>query len=142
MDTNPTTDVLDEQYAIDFFDSIDAPATLSESLVSVNNYSTSNLDLNEDGIISEDELNADLNNDGIISNQESRQWYENGGWKSPYKGQQYYLHPWFNWNKKERWINDRKAIEYWINFQGGNRSALEQYKKQAKYPDDFSSKVY
>jgi hypothetical protein len=83
---------------------------------------------------------ADLNKDGIVSEEEKRRWYEKIGWKDPYDGRPYYQHPWFDWNKRERWINDRKAIEHWLKFQGGSQSALEQYKNT--YPDDFSKKTY
>ena len=89
-----------------------------------------------------DESNLDIDGDGIITDEEERLYYENGGWKHPYNGKSYFHHPWFDWKKKERWINDRKAIDYWLNFQGGNRTALEQYKKETKYPTDFNSKTY
>lgn len=88
-------------------------------------------DLNKDGIIDEEELSADLDNDGVISDEESRLAYENGGWKSTYDGKPFFYHPWFDWNKRERWINDRKAIEYWLNYQGGSHRALEEYKKES-----------
>ena len=100
----------------------------------------SDLDLDGDGIISDEELNVDKDGDGVISEKEKREWYENGGWKTTYQGKPYYLHPWFDWNKKERWINDRKAIDYWLKFRGGNRSALEEIK--SNYPKNFDSKTY
>jgi len=102
----------------------------------------SNLDLDGDGIISDSERLADKDGDGVISDEEYKEWYENSGWKQPYKGGAYFHHPMFDWKKKERWINDRRAIDYWINFQGGNQTALEQYKKENKYPTDFDSKTY
>jgi cell division protein FtsB len=82
----------------------------------------------------------DLDGDGIITEQELRKSYEQGGWKDPYKGSPYYLHPWFDWNKRERWINNRKAIEYWLKYRGGTRRALEEI--QDKYPTDFDTKTY
>lgn len=88
-------------------------------------------DLNKDGIIDENELAADLDGDGVISEEERRLAYENGGWKSVYDGKPFFYHPWFDWNKRERWINDRKAIEYWLNYQGGSHRALEEYKKES-----------
>ena len=102
----------------------------------------SGLDVDGDGIISDEERAMDLDGDGKISEEELRIAYENGGWKSPFEGKPYFLHPWFDWKKSERWINDRKAIDYWIKFQGGNQSAVEEYKKQQKYPTDFNSKTY
>jgi hypothetical protein len=101
----------------------------------------SNLDIDGDGIVTDEERTADLDGDGILSEEEKRISYESGGWKDPYNGKQYFYHPWFDWRKKERWINDRKAIDYWLNYQGGNRSALAQYKKE-QYPTDFNSKTY
>jgi hypothetical protein len=84
----------------------------------------------------------DVDGDGIISDEEYNEWYENGGWKTPYKDGAYYTNPRFDWSKRERWINDRKAIEYWISYQGGNQKAVEEYQKQFKYPTDFTSKTY
>jgi hypothetical protein len=91
---------------------------------------------------SDEELIIDKDGDGIISEEEYNEWYENGGWKTPYKDGAYYTNPRFDWSKRERWINDRKAIEYWINYQGGNQKAVEEYQKQFKYPTDFTSKTY
>ena len=98
-------------------------------------------DLNKDGVISEDELNADIDGDGKISEEEKRMWYENGGWKESFENRMYWHHPWFDWKKTNRWINDRKAVEYWMNFRGGSTSQLESIKKD-KYPNNFSSKTY
>jgi len=72
---------------------------------------------------------ADSNKDGVVSEEERREWYEKDGWKDPYDGKAYYLHPWFDWGKKERWVNDRDAINYWINHQGGNHNALKELQK-------------
>ena len=102
----------------------------------------SNLDIDGDGIITDEERAMDLDGDGEISEEELRISYESGGWKSPYQGRPYFHHPWFDWNKKHRWINDRKAIDYWIKFQGGSNTAVEQFKKETKYPTDFNSKTY
>jgi hypothetical protein len=100
------------------------------------------LDVDGDGIISDEERSIDKDGDGVISEEEYNEWYENGGWKTPYKDGSYYTNPRFDWSKRERWINDRKAIEYWINYQGGNQTAVEEYQKQFKYPTDFTSKTY
>jgi hypothetical protein len=91
---------------------------------------------------SDEELIIDKDGDGIISEEEYNEWYENGGWKTPYKDGAYYTNPRFDWSRRERWINDRKAIEYWISYQGGNQKAVEEYQKQFKYPTDFTSKTY
>ena len=72
---------------------------------------------------------ADTDGDGVVSEEELRKWYEEGGWKSPHEGKAYYHHPWFDWSKRERWINDRKAIDFWLSYQGGTQAALEEYKK-------------
>ena len=50
------------------------------------------------------------------------------------------LHPWFSWSKKERWINDRSAINYWMNHRGGSEGQLDAIKKS--YPEDFTTKTY
>jgi hypothetical protein len=98
------------------------------------------LDLDGDGIITEDERAADLDGDGIISEEERRLHYETLGWKQPFNGNPYYLHPWFDWKKKERWINDRTAINFWLNHRGGTQTQLDKIKN--KYPTDFNSKTY
>ena len=94
-----------------------------------------NDDFDEDGKIDED-----INRDGIITEEEKKKAYELGNWKHSFNGKPYYLHPWFDWNKKERWINDRQAINHWLNYRGGNTTALEEIKSQ--YPTDFNSKTY
>ena len=101
----------------------------------------SNLDIDGDGIITEDERAADLDGDGKISEEEERLYYENGGWKNPYNGKSYFYHPWFDWKKTERWVNDRRAIEYWLKYRGGTANSLEKL-KGTKYPEDFNSKTY
>jgi hypothetical protein len=102
----------------------------------------SNLDINGDGVVSKEELTSDLDGDGVISEEEKKQWYENGGWRNPYDGRAYFYHPWFDWRKKERWINDRNAINHWLNYRGGSRSTLQKFQKETKYPTDFNSKTY
>lgn len=101
----------------------------------------SHLDLDGDGIITDEERVSDLDGDGVISEEEKRDWYENGGWKSPFEGRSYFYHPWFDWGKKDRWINDRAAINHWINYRGGSRSTLKKL-QNSKYPDNFDSKTY
>ena len=88
---------------------------------------------------------ADLDKDGVVTEEEKKQFYESTGWKNSYNGDPYYYHPWFDWNKKERWINDRSAINYWLNHKGGTQNSLNTIKnqiKKSKYPDNFDSKTY
>ena len=88
---------------------------------------------------------ADSNKDGVVTEEEKKQFYESTGWKNSYNGDPYYYHPWFDWNKKERWINDRSAINYWLNHKGGTQNSLNTIKnqiKKSKYPDNFDSKTY
>ena len=85
---------------------------------------------------------ADLDQDGIVTEEERREYYENrDGWRQPYQGRDYWHHPWFDWSKTDRWVNNRKAINYWMNHRGGTTRQLENLKKE-KYPDDFTSKTY
>ena len=101
------------------------------------------MDVEDDDSDSFDE--ADLDKDGIVTEEEERIFYEQTGWKNSYKGEPYYHHPWFDWNKKERWINDRGAISYWLNHKGGTQNSLDTIKNQinkSKYPDNFDSKTY
>jgi hypothetical protein len=82
----------------------------------------------------------DLNKDGVVTEEEKRQYYEAGGWKNANKGVEYFKHKWFDWNKKERWINDSSAVNHWINNKGGSAAQLNHFKNQ--YPTDFSKKTY
>lgn len=100
------------------------------------------LDLDGDGIVSDEEAALiDTDGDGTISEEEYNDWYENkGGWKQPYNNKSYWFHPKFDWNKKERWINNQGAIKYWVNNRGGSYTKVNEYKND--YPTDFSSKTY
>ena len=83
----------------------------------------------------------DLNKDGVVTEEEKRKHYE-VNWKDSFEGRPYYVHPWFDWKKPERWINDREAINYWMNHRGGSSTALSQYQEKTKYPDNFDKKTY
>jgi len=87
-----------------------------------------------------DEPIIDLDGDGVISEEEKIIHYDKTSWRDSYKGAPYFMHPWFDWNKRERWINDKHAINHWLNNKGGNRAALDGYR--SKYPDNFDSKTY
>jgi hypothetical protein len=98
------------------------------------------LDVVLNDMVSDDVIDEDINKDGIITEEEKRKAYDMGNWKHNHDGKPYYLHPWFDWNIRERWINDREAINYWLNYRGGNPAALNEIK--SKYPDDFTKKTY
>jgi hypothetical protein len=84
---------------------------------------------------------ADLDKDGTVTDEERKEWYEKqGGWKNAYQGREYWFHPWWDWSKTERWINDRNAINYWIKHRGGSSNQLEVLKND--YPSDFTTKTY
>ncbi len=82
----------------------------------------------------------DLDGDGIISEEEKQIHYNKIAWRDSYEGRPYYVHPWFDWKKSERWINDREAVNYWLNNRGGNQATLDGYK--SRYPTDFNKKTY
>ena len=82
----------------------------------------------------------DLNKDGIVTEEEERKYYDADGWKNAHNGNPYYTHPWFDWAKTNRWVNDRNAINYWMRNKGGSQGQLDALKKE--YPTDFSSKTY
>ena len=85
---------------------------------------------------------SDLDKDGIVTEEERREYYENrNGWRQPYQGKDYWFHPWFDWLKTERWINNRRAIDYWMKHRGGSTKQLDNLTKE-NYPTDFSSKTY
>ena len=99
------------------------------------------IEVESEEVIVENEFDkADLNKDGIVDEEEARAFYEEAGWKNAYDGKSYFLHPWFDWSKKERWINDRQAINHWLNYRGGTQNQLAKIKEN--YPNDFTSKTY
>ena len=77
-----------------------------------------------------------------------RQKYENGDWKNSFKNTPYFHHPWFDWNKIERWKDDPLAIKYWKAFKGGSHEQLNSMvasyapKSYSTYPNDFLKKTY
>ena len=80
-------------------------------------------------------------NDGYnLTEEEVEEYYQKEGWKKPYNGKPFYTHPRFDWDIKERWINDRSAINYWMKKKGGSAQELNEIKSQ--YPTDFTSKTY
>ena len=111
-----------------------------EEWVDEEEYYESELDIDGDGIISDEEKAADLDGDGKISQEEARIQYEKDGWRQGYDGKAYWFHPWFDWSRKERWINNRQAIEYWLKHAGGSQGQLDRLKEG--YPDDFTTKTY
>lgn len=129
----------DEDHALDMVMN-DMVSDLSEEEVQ-SIIDESNLDLDGDGIVSDEERAADTDGDGKISEEEYNNWYENqGGWRQPYNGRDYWFHPKFDWSKRERWINNQRAAQYWIQSRGGSQTKLNELKKQ--YPDDFTTKTY
>jgi hypothetical protein len=86
--------------------------------------------------------NTDLDGDGIISEEELREWYENGGWRRTFQGRDYWFHPWFDWGKTNRWINNQRAVDYWLKNRGGSTKRLQKIKNSTNYPEDFDSKTY
>ena len=41
-----------------------------------------------------------------------------------------YMHPEFPWNKKNLWINNPKAVQYWINTKKGSVKELSQIRTE------------
>lgn len=140
--TQNIVEINDELYDIQIKD-VEELKTKNEfisTLDKLENRYSKELDLDGDGIVSDEERAMDLDGDGIISEEELRIAYEKGNWKNSHHGNSYYTHPWFDWKKTERWINNRDAINYWINNKGGTRSQLEKFKTE--YPTDFNTKTY
>lgn len=121
---------------------IETKEEFSETLDKIENRYNKDLDLDGDGKISDLERQADKDGDGKISEEEYKEWYENGGWRQPFTDRPYYVHHLFDWGKKERWINDRRAIDYWLKNRGGTSKRLKKLKEEGKYPDNFDSKTY
>lgn len=121
---------------------IETKEEFSKTLDKIESRYNKDLDLDGDGVVSDLEKQADKDGDGKISEEEYKEWYENGGWRQPFTDRPYYVHHLFDWNKKERWINDRKAIDYWLKNRGGTSTRLKKLKEEGKYPDNFDSKTY
>ena len=43
-----------------------------------------------------------------------------------------YMHPEFPWAKKALWINNPKAVNYWISTKGGSRREADKYAKEER----------
>ncbi len=43
-----------------------------------------------------------------------------------------YMHPDFPWNNKKMWINNPKAVNYWLSTKGGTPKALAQIRNEAE----------
>ncbi len=41
-----------------------------------------------------------------------------------------YMHPEFPWNNKKMWINNPKAVNYWLSTKGGTPKALAQIRNE------------
>lgn len=73
---------------------------------------------------------ADLNNDGIVTEEEQNEYFERGGWQDAYNKLPYYYNPKFDWSKPARWIDDKNATKYWLDNKGGTHSLLEKYRSE------------
>jgi hypothetical protein len=40
------------------------------------------------------------------------------------------MHPEFNWNNKKLWINNPRAVNYWLNSKGGTARELNKIKNE------------
>jgi len=83
-----------------------------------------------------------MKRDTDLPNVDNPKWieYEGGGWKKRYKENEYFYHPWFDWNKADRWIHNKKAIDHWLHHQAGTLSQLQKYRDM--YPDPNNTKKY
>jgi hypothetical protein len=41
-----------------------------------------------------------------------------------------FMHPEFPWNNKKMWINNPKAVQYWLNTKGGTPRDLARIKRE------------
>ena len=87
-----------------------------------------------------EEIKEDANDDGIITEEEHKKYYDNGGWRDAYQGLPYYLNPEFDWSKPERWVNDKVATKYWLDYKGGTHSLLQKYRSD--FSDNTTTRTY
>jgi hypothetical protein len=124
-----------------FLNEIENPSMPNDALLDASKKYNETKLKNIEVIDSEEIKPIDEDGDGKISEQEIRNAYEKGGWRNPSpSGGPYYTHPWFDWSKSERWVNNTNAVDYWKQNRAGTQRALEEYRKN--YPTDFSSKTY
>lgn len=82
------------------------------------------IDTDGDGIVD----GYDTDGDGLIDNFSPK---SSTRWRYAEHRKPYYARPGFDWNDRNKWINDQNAINYWVT-----------HVKTSKYPDNFDSKTY
>ncbi len=66
----------------------------------------------------------EMENEVIVEkNQQSEEVPLNLKWED-------YMHPEFPWNNRKLWINNPKAVNYWLNTKGGTPKALAQFRNE------------
>lgn len=132
VDDNSPEDVVDEKSEQEF-DKTDVEITMES------NESTElpNQKLKDAYDKFQEERNNSKSN---ISNPKWIEYEQQGGWKNPYRDNEYFYHPWFDWNKADRWIYNKHAVDYWIKHKAGTLSQLQKYKDM--YPDPDNTKIY
>jgi hypothetical protein len=48
-----------------------------------------------------------------------------------------YMHPDFPWHKRNLWINNAKAVQYWMNTKGGNYKELSKIKNEEENTKNY-----
>ena len=72
----------------------------------------------DESIVSNDDVdNSDSNNENTTDSPLNLKWEE-------------YMHPDFPWNNKKLWINNSKAVNYWLSTRGGNVRDLARIRSE------------
>jgi hypothetical protein len=88
-----------------------------DNIVNENKKNETNAKNEETPVDSIDDMGNITLNDAVIDENTNLKWEE-------------YMHPEFPWNKRNLWINNPKAVQYWLNSKGGSAKEFANIKRE------------